>query len=103
MPVAASSGLRHDHVMRSSEPWWLRRQDVAGLIVALAAAGLAVVSAIQGNAISAAYTFVIAVFALGLAVSFARCYLTVRARFAGPAPRLRTGRRQVAWHVAFAA
>ncbi len=89
--------------MRSSEPWWLRRQDVAGLIVALAAAGLAVVSAIQGNAISAAYTSVIAVLALGLTVSVARCYLAVRVRFAGRAPRPRTGKRQVAWHVAFAA
>jgi hypothetical protein len=71
------------------------------LMVALAAAGLAVVFAINGHA-PAAYTAVIAVLALGLAVSFARYFLAVGARFAGLALRPRTGKRQVAWHVAFA-
>lgn len=72
-------------------------------MVALAAAGLAVVFAIQGKATSAACASVIAVPACGLAVSFARWYFAVRARFAGRAPRPRTGKRQVAWQVAFAA
>jgi hypothetical protein len=103
MPLAAGSGLRHDHVMGTSEPWWLRRRAVAGLIVAPAAGGFAVVFAIGGNAISAAYSSVIAVLVLGPAVSFAGCYPAVSARFAGLAPRSRTGKRQVAWRVSFAA
>jgi len=103
VPLAASSGLRHDHVMGTSEPWWLRRPAVAGLMVALAAAGFAVVFAIQGIVISAASSSVIAVLALGPAASLARCYPVVGARFAGLTPRPRTGRRQVAWHVSFAA
>jgi len=103
MPLAAGSGLRHDHVMGTSKPWWLRCQAVAGLIAVLAAAGFAVVSAIQGRAMSAACSSVIAVLGFGLTVSLARCCLAVSARFAGLAPRPRTGKRQVVWHVSFAA
>ena len=103
MPLAACSGLRHDHVMGISKPGWLRCQAVAGLMVALAAAGFAVVFAIQGHAMSAACSSVIAVLAFGPAVSLARCYLAVSARFAGLAPCPRTGKRQVVWHVSVAA
>ena len=103
MPLAASSGLRHDHVMGTSKPWWLRCQAVAGLMVALAAAGFAVVFAIQGHAMSAACSSVIAALVLDPAVSFAGCYPAVSARFAGLAPRSGTGKRQVAWRVSVAA
>jgi hypothetical protein len=77
MLLAGSGDLRHDHVMMSSEPWRLRHQAVVEPFVAPAAAGFAIMPAIKSSATSAAYIPVIAVLVVGLAVSFARCYLAV--------------------------
>jgi hypothetical protein len=102
MLLAGGGDLRHDHVMMGSEPWQPRRQAVVEPFVALAATGFVIMPAIKSSATSAAYIPGIAVLAVGLAVSFARSYLAVRARFAGLTPRLGTGQRQVAWHASFA-
>jgi hypothetical protein len=100
--VAGSGDLRHDHVMLSSQPWRPRRQAVVEPFVVLAAAGFVIMPAIKSSATSAAYIPGIAVVAVGPAVSFARSYLAVRARFAGLAPRPGTGKSQIAWHASFA-
>jgi hypothetical protein len=102
MLVAGSGDLRHDHVMMSSGPRRPGRQAVVEPFVALAAAGFVIMPAIKSNATSAAYIPGIAALAVGPAVSFGRCYLAVRARFAGLAPRPGIGKRQIAWHASFA-
>jgi hypothetical protein len=54
--MQANGCLRHDHVMKSPEPWRLQRQAIAEPIVALAAAGFAMGALrSRGHATSAAF------------------------------------------------